>query len=272
MILFFTLKTDRYPFGIEAALGLARRGATPPQPYRFSTPKEKNMRIEPTFPHRIAAAALIAAALGLASPAFASRNDGHSDGDSSHTDNSNDGSGHTDSSNDGSSHTDGSNDGSSHTDDHGNSANSTGTPASRTGLVGTVEPGARGEAKLKQKRRGNQFEAEVKLPVPSAALAIADRSAAQDATLTLSLGRLGVAYAECDFDLKSFKSRSNRPAYAEYKLEVADRGGVIQTRSGICDVNLATPGIQSGIPAIQAGDTATVTIDTNGVSFLEGVF
>lgn len=218
------------------------------------------------FSPRLVAAALIAA-LGLASPAFASKHDNHAEGSddkgkSSHVES------HGSSANDSGNHPENHGGGS---DDHGGSFNPAGAQPFRAVLAGTVEPLARGEAKLKTKRRGDRFEAEVKIPVPSAALAIPDKAAALDATLTLSLSRAGVAYAECDLDPKSFKRKGSR-RLAEYKVEVADRGGLIQAHQGICDVDLATPGMQSGVPATQTGDAAAVRIDTNGVDFLDGVF
>lgn len=208
---------------------------------------------------RSLAAAALTAALGLASPAFASNDDNHAEGSDDHGKN-----GHSEN------HGAGSDDG-NHSENHGGTP-SLGLAPLRATLAGTVEPGARGEAKLKTKLRGNTFEAEVKFPVPSVALAVPNKAAALDATLTLSLSRSGVAYAECDFDLKSFKANNNGRRIAGYKIEVANRAGVIQSRYGICDVDLASAGIQSGVPAVQAGDVAAVKIDTNGLGFLDGVF
>lgn len=217
------------------------------------------MKTNPSFATRLIAAALIAA-LGLATPAFASKNESHPE---NHAENSRDQDKDGDSDND----TDG---------DHDKSGYSGGNGAAgvtRVALAGTVEPGARGEVKLKQKRRGNQFEAEATLPVPSAGLALADKAAAQDATLTLTLSRGGQPYAECDFDLKSVKQNKKRAAgTAKYQIEIYDRGGVLQERYGICDLDLLTPGAQQGVPSIQAGDAAAVVIDTNNASILEGIF
>jgi len=50
---------------------------------------------------------------------------------------------------------------------------------------------------------------------------------------------------------------------AEYEVKISDRNGFLQASLGVCDVDLATVGIQSGIPLIQYGDSAEVTIDTN---------
>jgi hypothetical protein len=143
----------------------------------------------------------------------------------------------------------------------------------RTRLTGTLQAGAYGEVKLEPKPRRTQFEAEVKLPIPSAALDVADKAGAQAAVLTLTLGRAGAAYAECDFDLKSIKSNRKRgTASAEYKIEINSRNGTLQERFGACDTDLATPGFQAGVPAVQAGDSAEVSIDTTGDVFLDGTF
>ncbi|MGZ8249154.1 hypothetical protein [Methylomagnum sp.] len=216
------------------------------------------MKTDSMFTTRLIAAALITA-LGLASPAFASKNESHPE---NHTENSHDQDKDGDSENDSDDH-----------DKSGYSGGNGGAKVVRATLAGTVEPGARGEVKLKQKLRGNQLEAEATLPVPSAALAVADRTAAQNATLTLTLSRSGQPYAECDFDLKSMQmNKKKATGSAKYKIEIYDRGGVLQERYGICDLDLVTPGVQRGLPTLQTGDAAAVVIDTNNASFLEGIF
>lgn len=213
------------------------------------------MNTRSIFSFRLAAFA-VAVTLGLAAPAFASKNESHPENHAEGHDDHGNGSGDRDNDN--------------HPEDHGGGG--IGTPALRANLTGVVAPGARGEAKLKTKTRGSQFEAEVKVPVPSTALALADKIQAQEATATLILSRSGVPYAECDFDFKSFKRGRAGVGSAEYKIEINDRRGVLQERYGLCDTDLATPGAQPGLPAIQPGDAAAVTIDTNGAVFLEGVF
>jgi hypothetical protein len=51
---------------------------------------------------------------------------------------------------------------------------------------------------------------------------------------------------------------------AEFRLSVCNmlRKGslILQNLVGTCDVDLATPGTQAGVPVVQAGDTATVTL------------
>jgi hypothetical protein len=224
------------------------------------------MNTRSIFSFRLAAFA-VAVTLGLAAPAFASKNESHPE---------NHAEGHDHDDHDDHGNGSGDRDDDNHPENHGSGSGggngSGGTPALRVYLAGTVEPGARGEAKLKTKTRGSQFEAEVKVPVPSTALALADKFQAREATATLILSRSGVPYAECDFDFKSFKRGKKRVSSAEYKIEINDRRGVLQERRGLCDTDLATPGAQQGLPKIQPGDAASVTIDTNGTVLLEGVF
>ena len=130
-----------------------------------------------------------------------------------------------------------------------------------------VEPLAQGEIKLEQQTSKTEFSAEVKIPVPSSALAVTDSAVATSATMFLVLrNNLGVDYAECHLDLNNIKTATKRGVsgvIAEYEVKVSDRNGFLQASRGVCDIDLVTVGIQSGIPLIQYGDSAEVTIDTN---------
>ena len=73
---------------------------------------------------------------------------------------------------------------------------------------------------------------------------------------------------------------------AEFRLCNMLRKGslILQNLVGTCDVDLATPGTQAGVPVVQAGDTATVTLvdpseatlapasPTLDKDFLQGIF
>lgn len=145
-------------------------------------------------------------------------------------------------------------------------------------LSAGVESLASGEVKLEQKTSKSEFSAEVKLPVPSMALGVATVTDASDATLTLYLtDSQGLDYAECSLDLKQIKNtkktrRSAASSVAEYKVEIKNRNGFLQGQYGVCDVDLNTAGIQSGIPLIQVGDSVEVTIDTNNALVASGGF
>ncbi|WP_262964713.1 DUF3231 family protein [Methylobacter psychrophilus] len=145
------------------------------------------------------------------------------------------------------------------------------TPGSKTKLksylTSGVEPLAQGEIKLEQKTSKTEFSAEVKIPVPSSILAVTDSTVANSATMFLVLrNNLGVDYAECHLDMKNIKTVTKRgisSVIAEYEVKISDRNGFLQASAGVCDVDLAKVGIQSGMPLIQYGDSAEVTIDTN---------
>ncbi|MEQ1528593.1 MAG: hypothetical protein ABL925_04695 [Methylococcales bacterium] len=216
-----------------------------------------------------------AVCLVLASSAYASNdNDSNHVEGSSHVENHS--SNHTESANHVENH------GSSHVEsDHhsvrdGNSAS--GKIKLKSYLSAGVEPLANGEVKLEQKTSKSEFSAEVKLPVPSAALAVANVTDASDATLNLYLtDSQGLDYAECSLDLKQIKNtkktkRSAAVAVAEYKVEIKSRNGFLQGQYGVCDIDLNTAGIQSGIPLVQVGDSVEVTIDTNNALVASGSF
>ncbi|WP_432744797.1 hypothetical protein ABXJ76_05225 [Methylobacter sp. G7] len=163
-----------------------------------------------------------------------------------------------------------------HDSNHGNSASGGSESKLKSYLIAVNEPLAQGEVKLEQKTSKTEFSAEVKIPVPSTALNVADITAATDATLTLVLrDNLGADYAECNVDLNKIKTVANRRVSiltAEYKVKITDRNGFLQANGGVCDIDLNASGIQSGVPMIQIGDTAEITIDTNGATIGTGSF
>ena len=155
---------------------------------------------------------------------------------------------------------------SNHVENHGNLTSSNKTKL-KSYLTSGVEPLTQGEIKLEQKTSKTEFSAEIKIPVPSSALAVTDSAVASSATMFLVLrNNLGVDYAECHLDLNNIKTVTKRgvsSVIAEYEVKISDRKGFLQASLGVCDIDLATVGIQSGIPLIQYGDSAEVTIDTN---------
>ena len=158
--------------------------------------------------------------------------------------------------------------GGSRTDDNGKSGIK-GKERSRyeARLGGAIQPGAQGKVELDTKPNKQRFVAQVKLPIPSAALAINDLDAATDASVTLSLSRGGVEYANCDLDLdKPNVKRAIRRV--EYKVDILSRrGGAAEPRMGACFDASNNP----VLPVIEAGDTADVSIDTYAAGpFLNG--
>lgn len=159
--------------------------------------------------------------------------------------------------------------------------------------VGAPEPLAYGEAehekeattkKGKTTIKKDKFEAQVRIPVPSAALGISasDDAAIADVYLTVSRGQDDIA--TCRLEFSGFESDNHHSSsfdsssfddndddddddsnggqlYAEYKVEVSKKGNSVRESDGNC------AGI---VPDAQAGDDATVEV--NGTDALDGTF
>jgi hypothetical protein len=88
-----------------------------------------------------------------------------------------------------------------------------------------------------------------------------DGTTAPAADVRAVFSRDGAPYAECAmvFDGLQPEDDDDPDLEALYKVDVewrADRG--LRERKGTCDVDLATDGVQTGVPAVQAGDTVSV--------------
>lgn len=148
-----------------------------------------------------------------------------------------------------------------------NSSSNSGT-TSRTKLkarlTSALQTGAYGKVEFETKTNSTEFESEVKIPVPSSSLGIADSTAAQGASVSLSLLRGGVEYASCDLDVK--KAYTTR---AEYKSDVISyRGATPVARIGDC-VNGSGAIV---VPSVQVGDTVEIFVDTYASGpFISGV-
>jgi hypothetical protein len=119
--------------------------------------------------------------------------------------------------------------------------------------------------------KDERFVARAKTELPSAALGIADAAAATAADIRIILTRSAVDYAECSLPLweieESFEQENGSIVVkeeAEFRVSVRNtlkKGSpILLELVGTCDVDLATPGVQGGVPAVQAGDTATVVL------------
>jgi hypothetical protein len=119
--------------------------------------------------------------------------------------------------------------------------------------------------------RDERFGARAKIELPSAALGIADAAAAAAADIRIILTRSAVDYAECSLPLweieQDFEIENGSHVLkeeAEFRVSVRNtlkKGSpILQELVGACDIDLATPGVQGGVPAVQAGDTATVVL------------
>jgi len=126
-----------------------------------------------------------------------------------------------------------------------------------------IEPRVRGKAVYKTHNGKEKFEAELKLLVPTQNLGLSV-SNADLASVTATLSN-GTPYAVCTLDLKKM-----RRGKASYEINAKSSKKGIREKWGFCDVDLMTPGIQSGIPAPSAGDT--VEIDVDGTVVVTGQF
>ena len=116
-----------------------------------------------------------------------------------------------------------------------------------------------------------RFRTQAKVELPSAALGIVDAATAQAADVRVILTRNNVDYAECalDFDVidQEVEIEDGQTVIvneAEFAVDIRNqlkKGHlVVRGGKGTCDVDLTTPGVQAGVPVVQSGDTATVTL------------
>lgn len=115
--------------------------------------------------------------------------------------------------------------------------------------------------------RESRFSASIKIPVPSTTPAVTTIEQASALSLKITLLRANVAYAQCSFVFNRVRSEKGSPA-AEYMVNVQKEGRKLRLRKGTCDIDLATDGIQAGVPIARKGDTAIVEDSVAGV-FLE---
>jgi len=140
------------------------------------------------------------------------------------------------------------------------------------------ESDAEGQAKHKKEThkgvvKKDEFKGTVKIPFPSSALGIIDETAAEGADIRLILSRAGFDFAECFLEFDEIEEEDDE-VQAEYKVDVRIKKGAVQAKKGVCDVDLSTAGIQSGVPDAQADDVATARLVAGGTptDFLQGTF
>jgi hypothetical protein len=116
-----------------------------------------------------------------------------------------------------------------------------------------------------------RFRAQATIELPSAALGLATVADAQAADVRVILSRASVDYAECSLvmvDIDRETEIEDGEAVVKTEAEfLVDVRNLLKKSSllprnlvGACDMDLSTPGIQDGVPAVQAGDAATVTL------------
>ena len=151
----------------------------------------------------------------------------------------------------------------------------------------SLEPKARGEAEFEAKTDKQEFEVKVKVPYPSTPLGIIDEASAVAALLQIqlshppaTLGGLPTPYASCALELAEieieFEDGVAVEGHAVYKagVEAKSKLGVVELKEkrGACDVDLVAAGAQAGVPAVQNGDLASVSIGAVPVELLTGTF
>ena len=154
-------------------------------------------------------------------------------------------------------------------------------------LPTSLEPKARGEAEYEGKTDKQEFEVKVKVPYPSTSLGIVDEASAVAALLQIQLSHPATTligsptpYAVCALELAEieieFEDGVAVEGHAVYKaaVETKSKLGVVELKEkrGACDVDLLTIGAQPGVPAVQSGDLASVSIGAIPVELLTGVF
>ena len=140
----------------------------------------------------------------------------------------------------------------------GHQNHTTGKVKLQAGLFDVTQPGISGKVSAVSKPAKQKFSAELKLPLPSNNLNLATGTDAADASLSLLLARNGETYATCDFDLKTDPNKRILRR-VEYKIEIVSwRNGAPVAKFGNCVDNQGTV----IVPAVVAGDTATVAIDS----------
>ena len=145
-------------------------------------------------------------------------------------------------------------------------------------------PDAEGRMRrIKEIRKGvikvDKFKGTVKIPIPASALGIVDEASAENADIRLILSRNGTDFAECLLEFDEIdEDDDDDELQAQFKVHVRIHKGTTQAKKGVCDIDLETSDIQSGVPDSQSGDVATATfvIDPNtrgaDVDFLQGTF
>ncbi len=140
--------------------------------------------------------------------------------------------------------------------------------------AGDPEPELRGDARRRtqnaNKDTKDEFKGRIDFPFPGNSLGITTEEAAASADIRLILSRDGIDYAECFLELDEDELGDE----AEFKVDIRRRDGRLDEKKGTIDTDLSSPGIQAGLPAVQAGDNVRgVLKDVGGdLVLVEGVF
>ncbi|MBI2839007.1 MAG: hypothetical protein HYX75_11865 [Acidobacteria bacterium] len=140
--------------------------------------------------------------------------------------------------------------------------------------TGDPEPELRGDARRRTQVAGkgskDEFKGRIDFPFPGNSLGITTADAAASADIRLILGRDGIDYAECFLELDEDELADE----AEFKVDIRARDGRLDEKKGTIDTDLSLPGIQAGLPAVQAGDTVRAVLKDAGgdLRLVDGLF
>ena len=108
-------------------------------------------------------------------------------------------------------------------------------------------------------KNGARFKGSLKLSLPSTDTGIVDRATAEDALITATLFSGGQPYAVCEFTLDRIKPGAGGPsAQFAFTVKTSKAGRSVRQPKGSCDTDLATVGVQPGIPALSSQDEVVV--------------
>lgn len=127
-----------------------------------------------------------------------------------------------------------------------------------TNAFGSVER----KVEREKKKVKDEFKVTVHIPIPSTVPPLPSESGAAALELTANLSRAGVPFASCSLSLDHMEQSARFGLVAEYKadyrLETKKGSTRERAKKGACDIDLATAGIQLGLPDLQANDTVEV--------------
>lgn len=124
-----------------------------------------------------------------------------------------------------------------------------------TGLTTSAKGFARYMSKAKRGRSKNRFRVKVKIPVPSSIPVLSNEGDAASLQLSVFIKRGTDTLATCLLEFDEVDS-----GVAEYKIALRERGPKFRAKKGTCDIDLALPGAQNGIPSFNKGDSISIIL------------
>ena len=117
-------------------------------------------------------------------------------------------------------------------------------------------------AKVRKNKAQGRLKSRLHVQIPAAAPDFPDTESARNATLTLTLLRDNQSYAVCFYEFVQSRPKQDG-LWAQFRIDGRFKSRPNNTsrlrfKSGNCDTDLLTPGIQSDVPAIQSGDTFVI--------------